>query len=84
MPTYEYRCDECQKIYDVIQRISDVALTICPACGSQHIKRCISLPAIITKSKTVPQAARTEPPALSLDSMPPNFNHPNLRWRVAL
>lgn len=84
MPTYEYFCDDCEKVYDVIQRISDAPLVLCPACGAMHIRRCISLPAIITKSKTGTKAASTKSPALSLDSMPPNFNHPDLRWRLAL
>lgn len=34
MPTYEYRCDECQKTFDVVQSFHDEPLGACPTCGS--------------------------------------------------
>ncbi len=34
MPTYEYRCDSCEKNFDVVQSFHDDALTACPTCGS--------------------------------------------------
>ncbi|MGE5453953.1 MAG: FmdB family zinc ribbon protein [Methylocystaceae bacterium] len=40
MPTYDYRCEECGT-FDVKQRITEDALTICPTCGGE-IKRIIS------------------------------------------
>ena len=30
MPTYEYECQKCGKLFDVFQKISDKALSICP------------------------------------------------------
>ena len=33
MPTYEYRCDNCAKNFDVVQSFQDEALTECPTCG---------------------------------------------------
>ncbi len=33
MPTYEYRCDNCAKNFDVVQSFHDAPLTECPTCG---------------------------------------------------
>lgn len=33
MPIYAYRCSNCGHAQDVLQRISDPVLTVCPACG---------------------------------------------------
>ncbi|MHB1125648.1 MAG: FmdB family zinc ribbon protein [Bacillota bacterium] len=40
MPTYEYKCTECG-IFEKNQRITEPALTHCPACGGQ-VQRLIS------------------------------------------
>ncbi len=34
VPTYEYRCDACDKNFDVVQSFHDDPLTECPTCGS--------------------------------------------------
>ncbi|AIV40905.1 MULTISPECIES: FmdB family zinc ribbon protein [unclassified Curtobacterium] len=33
MPTYSYRCTECDNAFDVKQSFSDATLTECPVCG---------------------------------------------------
>ncbi|MBT9490213.1 MAG: zinc ribbon domain-containing protein [Rubrivivax sp.] len=33
MPIYAYRCSACGHAKDVLQKISDPLLTVCPACG---------------------------------------------------
>jgi putative FmdB family regulatory protein len=33
MPIYAYRCSACGHAQDVLQKISDPLLTVCPACG---------------------------------------------------
>jgi putative FmdB family regulatory protein len=33
VPTYEYECDGCRRIFEVRQRISEPALTTCEVCG---------------------------------------------------
>jgi putative FmdB family regulatory protein len=33
MPIYAYRCSACGHAQDVLQKISDPVLTVCPACG---------------------------------------------------
>jgi len=39
MPLYEYRCDGCGEI-EVLQRIRDDALEVCPICDEGGIRRC--------------------------------------------
>lgn len=34
MPTYEYRCDSCDRNFDIVQSFHDEPLTACPTCGS--------------------------------------------------
>lgn len=34
MPIYAYRCTTCGHAQDVLQKISDPLLSICPACGA--------------------------------------------------
>jgi putative FmdB family regulatory protein len=39
MPIYAYRCSECGFAKDVLQKISDPLLTVCPACGKSEFKK---------------------------------------------
>ncbi|HWI79874.1 MAG TPA: FmdB family zinc ribbon protein [Ramlibacter sp.] len=34
MPIYAYKCQSCGHAKDVLQKISDPPLTVCPACGA--------------------------------------------------
>ncbi|MBW2100489.1 MAG: zinc ribbon domain-containing protein [Deltaproteobacteria bacterium] len=35
MPIYEYECIKCGKIEEVVQKISDNPLTVCPHCSGK-------------------------------------------------
>ena len=35
MPTYSYRCTECDNAFDIHQSFSDDTLTVCPVCGGK-------------------------------------------------
>jgi putative FmdB family regulatory protein len=35
MPIYAYRCATCGHAQDVLQKISDPLLTVCPSCGAE-------------------------------------------------
>ena len=35
MPIYAYKCGACGHAKDVLQKISDAPLTVCPACGAE-------------------------------------------------
>jgi putative FmdB family regulatory protein len=39
MPIYAYRCDECGFAKDVLQKISDPVLTVCPSCEKSSFKK---------------------------------------------
>ena len=39
MPTYDYLCQECQKEFEVFQRMSDDPLNTCPSCGGTVQRR---------------------------------------------
>ena len=39
MPIYAYRCDECGFTKDVLQKISDPVLTVCPSCAQPAFKK---------------------------------------------
>jgi putative FmdB family regulatory protein len=34
MPIYAYKCSTCQHAQDVLQKLSDAPLTVCPECGA--------------------------------------------------
>lgn len=42
MPIYEYRCSSCGHEKEVLQKMSDVPLTECPACGKSTFRKLIS------------------------------------------
>ncbi|MBI3629780.1 MAG: zinc ribbon domain-containing protein [Candidatus Rokubacteria bacterium] len=48
MPTYEYQCEQCQRVFEVKQRISDAPLTACEVCGGT-IRRLLSSAPFILK-----------------------------------
>ena len=33
MPTYQYRCQDCDGLLEIVQSFSDDALTVCPECN---------------------------------------------------
>jgi putative FmdB family regulatory protein len=39
MPTYEYRCKSCGEHLEVVQSFKDQALTVCPACGEEQLRK---------------------------------------------
>jgi putative FmdB family regulatory protein len=38
VPTYSYKCKNCEHAFDVQQSFSDEALTKCPACAGALVK----------------------------------------------
>jgi len=35
LPTYSYRCTECDNAFDIHQEFTDDTLTVCPVCGGK-------------------------------------------------
>ena len=45
MPLYEYRCKQCDHLFERIQKFSDPPMTTCSKCGGE-VEQLISAPAI--------------------------------------
>ena len=39
MPIYAYRCASCGHAQDVLQKMSDDLLTVCPTCGASAYEK---------------------------------------------
>lgn len=50
MPTYEYECDACHRVFEVRQRITAAPLTACEACGGA-VHRLLSAAPFILKGE---------------------------------
>ena len=48
MPTYEYRCRDCGHTFEVVQKMTDEPLTVCPDCGGE-LRKVFAVPAIAFK-----------------------------------
>ncbi len=44
MPIYEYQCEQCNELFELIQKFSDQPLTTHDKCGG-HVHRLVSAPA---------------------------------------
>jgi len=42
MPVYEYRCNACQREFEIQQKMSDDDLVRCEACGEDKLEKLIS------------------------------------------
>jgi putative FmdB family regulatory protein len=42
MPTYEYRCEACNKEFERFQSITAAPIKVCPYCHKPKVKRLIS------------------------------------------
>ena len=49
MPIYDYKCSNCGYQVEIIQKISDKPLKICPKCGKSSFKKLISAPSFRLK-----------------------------------
>ena len=44
MPIYAYKCGSCGHAKDVLQKISDAPLTVCPACEAEAFSKQLTAP----------------------------------------
>ncbi len=44
MPIYAYRCTQCGFEKDVMRKISDPLLTLCPECNTEHFAKQLTAP----------------------------------------
>ncbi len=64
MPTYEYKatdpekcCDYCRRGFEVIQRMTESALAVCPRCR-HPVSRVLFAPAVVIKGNPVTETDR--------------------------
>ncbi len=55
MPLYEYRCEECDHRFEILQRLGDGAEGLtCPSCSAQRLEKVFStFAAAATEGSTV-------------------------------
>ena len=44
MPIYEYQCQACEAVHEVLQKANDPLLKKCPSCGKLKLKKLVSAP----------------------------------------
>jgi putative FmdB family regulatory protein len=80
MPIYAYRCEACGFAKDVLQKISDPQLTVCPSCGQESFKKQVTAAGFQLKGSGwyvtdfrggTPPATGAAPAASSSDSAAP-------------
>ncbi len=49
MPTYQYRCRECDEDLEVVQSFTDDPLTKCPNCKKKALRKVFAAPGIAFK-----------------------------------
>ncbi len=49
MPIYAYKCATCGHADDVMQKMSDAALTMCPECGADSYAKQLTAPGFALK-----------------------------------
>ena len=49
MPIYDYKCSKCGHQVEIIQKISDKPIKMCPKCGKSSFKKLISAPSFRLK-----------------------------------
>ncbi|RJR25135.1 MAG: zinc ribbon domain-containing protein [Desulfobacteraceae bacterium] len=45
MPIFEFQCDSCGHIMEMLLSANETDLAVCPGCGSRHLKKLLSVPA---------------------------------------
>ena len=49
MPIYEYKCSKCEHQFEIIQRISDIPIKVCPECSQASVNKLVSAPSFRLK-----------------------------------
>lgn len=49
MPIYEYKCEFCQHQVEVLQKINDAPLRLCPSCNKESLSKMVTAAAFKLK-----------------------------------
>lgn len=58
MPIYDYRCNDCDKTFELLIRSSSVP--VCPTCGSQQLEKLLSNPVAPGQTADLISRARSQ------------------------
>ena len=58
MPLFDFHCEQCDTVSELLRRISDTEAPICPKCGSTQMHKCLATPSAPGKSKAIIASAR--------------------------
>jgi putative FmdB family regulatory protein len=58
MPIYDYRCNDCNKTFELLVRSSDTP--VCPACGNPRLEKLLSRPAAPGHTAGIISQARSQ------------------------
>ncbi len=58
MPLYDYRCNDCNKTFELLVKRFD--RPVCPECGGQKLDKQVSLPAPPGQTAALLNQARTQ------------------------
>jgi putative FmdB family regulatory protein len=83
MPTYQYVCGECEAPLEVVQSFSDDALTTCPECKAEALKKVYGSVGVVFKgsgfyrndskaSATTPSTSDTKSTSTSTSNTSPS------------
>ena len=66
MPTYNYKCKECGKVFEIFSHFSEMDEEVkCPNCGSEKTERVFSIPHIEGETVAGSGYGKTASPQLS-------------------
>lgn len=49
MPTYQYRCVDCENELEIVQKFTDDPLTTCPTCETDSLRKVFSAVGVVFK-----------------------------------
>jgi len=49
VPTYEYSCTNCGSHHEIVQKMSDATLTVCPDCGQETLRKLFTNVGVVFK-----------------------------------
>lgn len=49
MPTYQYRCQDCNTDLEVVQKFTDDSLTECPSCDAGTLRKVFNAVGVVFK-----------------------------------
>ncbi|HEX75706.1 MAG TPA: zinc ribbon domain-containing protein [Dehalococcoidia bacterium] len=54
MPVYDYKCQQCEKVSEILVRSSDSKAIRCPSCGSGQLERLVSASYLVRTETRAP------------------------------